>query len=375
MLIYGLALAVGLGSLILFSTAFFLPKLHRRDDFFWSSVGLFYALSLWVCRESFRGGVLLGQVAACALLFSLGWQMWRLRVLNPDVEEFSLLSWLQESLFPQKKPLSTPLGEKGEKISAENPPIVEEILETPIVEEILENQLPKTDSQLLETPVAKVVESTTTEKGSPTQKKGKFGFLGGIFKKNPTLREENKARKKPSLVEELEGNEEEEAEEIVTDPLVIEEILEPIAEETQEAIQTVTELVVPETQEATQTVTELVVPEIQEATQTVTELVVPEIQEATQTVTELVVPETQETTQTVTELVVPDVEETTKTVIKLVVPEGENATKTVTELVVSEGEETTKTVIKLVVPEGENATKTVTELVVPEGEEKPKDIT
>ena len=103
MLIYLLVIALALASLLLFLSAFFLPKLHRRDDFFWGSVGLFYALNLWVCRESFRGGILLGQVAATALLLSFGWQLWRLRVLNPESGEFSLIGWISGTLFSPKQ--------------------------------------------------------------------------------------------------------------------------------------------------------------------------------------------------------------------------------------------------------------------------------
>ena len=49
MLAYFLALAVGLGSFSIYMAAFFFPEVHRKSDFTWSGVGLFYALILWAC--------------------------------------------------------------------------------------------------------------------------------------------------------------------------------------------------------------------------------------------------------------------------------------------------------------------------------------
>ena len=68
MLAYILALTVGLGSLAIYMAAFFFPEVHRKNDFIWSGVGLFYAWVLWVCAGRITGGLLLGQVAAVALL-------------------------------------------------------------------------------------------------------------------------------------------------------------------------------------------------------------------------------------------------------------------------------------------------------------------
>ena len=79
MLAYILALTVGLGSLGIYLAAFFFPEIHRKNDFIWSGVGLFYALVLWVCAGRITGSLVLGQVAGVALL---GWsitQMWSLR--------------------------------------------------------------------------------------------------------------------------------------------------------------------------------------------------------------------------------------------------------------------------------------------------------
>lgn len=79
MLAYVLALAVGLGSIAIYLAAFFFPEIHRKYDFIWSGVGLFYALVLWVFAQRITGGLLLGHVASVALLGWFGWQTLSLR--------------------------------------------------------------------------------------------------------------------------------------------------------------------------------------------------------------------------------------------------------------------------------------------------------
>lgn len=79
MLAYVLALVVGLGSFAIYMAAFVFPEVHRKEDFAWSGVGLFYALVLWVCAGRITGGVLLGQLASVALLGWFGWQTLTLR--------------------------------------------------------------------------------------------------------------------------------------------------------------------------------------------------------------------------------------------------------------------------------------------------------
>jgi hypothetical protein len=108
MLPYVLAIAVGLSSLILFLTAFLLPDIHRQDDFFWSAIGLFYALVLWFCATSITGGLLLGQVAAVALLTSYNWQTFKLRkaIAHPEqqanLDSFSVVNSVR-GLFSGKR--------------------------------------------------------------------------------------------------------------------------------------------------------------------------------------------------------------------------------------------------------------------------------
>ncbi|MEB3887204.1 family 1 glycosylhydrolase [Lyngbya sp. CCY1209] len=79
MLAYILAIAVGLGSFALYMAAFFFPEVHRKSDWLWSGVGLFYALILWACAGRFTGAILLGQMSSVALLGWLGWQTLTLR--------------------------------------------------------------------------------------------------------------------------------------------------------------------------------------------------------------------------------------------------------------------------------------------------------
>ncbi|MDF5732007.1 MAG: Ycf66 family protein [Rhizonema sp. PD38] len=96
MLAYFLALAVGLGSIAVYLAAFFFPEIHRKNDFIWSGVGLFYALVLWVFARRISGGLLLGHVASVSLLGWLGWQTLSLR----------------RQLTPQKQQTQVPSAEK-----------------------------------------------------------------------------------------------------------------------------------------------------------------------------------------------------------------------------------------------------------------------
>ena len=127
MLSYALAIAVALSSLVLFLTAFFMSDIHRKDDFLWSAVGLFYALVLWFCARNITGAVLLGQASASVLLISFVWQTLKLRkaVANPEraiaISNFSVLQGVNGLLkSKKKKPLAainTPVAESPDLVT------------------------------------------------------------------------------------------------------------------------------------------------------------------------------------------------------------------------------------------------------------------
>ncbi|MEH2349923.1 MAG: Ycf66 family protein [Nostoc sp.] len=109
MLAFVLALVVGLGSLAIYIAAFFFPEIHRKNDFIWSGVGLFYALVLWVFAPRITGGLLLGHVASVALLVWFGWQTLSLRrQLTPQV---------QQTQVPSAETVKTGIQEQVNKLS------------------------------------------------------------------------------------------------------------------------------------------------------------------------------------------------------------------------------------------------------------------
>ncbi|RZM79463.1 Ycf66 family protein [Leptolyngbya iicbica] len=86
MLAYILAITVAIGSFSFYMAAFFVPEMHRRQDFFWSGLGMFYAVVLWFCAGRLTGAVLLGQLVSVVLLGGLGWHTLALRRdLTPEL--------------------------------------------------------------------------------------------------------------------------------------------------------------------------------------------------------------------------------------------------------------------------------------------------
>ncbi|PAX53143.1 Ycf66 family protein [Brunnivagina elsteri] len=79
MLAYILALAVLVGSVAIYMVAFFFPEVHRKNDFIWSGVGLFYALVIWIFAHRLSGGLLLGHIASVSLIYWFGWETFTLR--------------------------------------------------------------------------------------------------------------------------------------------------------------------------------------------------------------------------------------------------------------------------------------------------------
>lgn len=130
MLAYILALVVGLSSVALYMAAFFFPEVHRKHDFLWSGLGLFYALVLWVCAGRITGGVLLGQTASVTLLGWLGWQTLALRrqvapvdqqtAVPTPAEWQAALSQTWVGLLNAKSiaPIAQPIGKQVAKLTA-----------------------------------------------------------------------------------------------------------------------------------------------------------------------------------------------------------------------------------------------------------------
>lgn len=130
MLAYILALVVGLSSFALYMAAFFFPEVHRKHDFLWSGLGLFYALVLWVCAGRITGGVLLGQTASVVLLGWMGWQTLALRrqvapadqqtaVPTPAEWQAALSgAWAGLSNSKVLAPIAQPIGKQVAKLAA-----------------------------------------------------------------------------------------------------------------------------------------------------------------------------------------------------------------------------------------------------------------
>ncbi|MCL2925188.1 MAG: Ycf66 family protein [Trichodesmium sp. MAG_R04] len=157
MLTYILALAVGLGSLALYIVAFFFPEVHRKNDFIWSGIGLFYALVLWFCAGRITGAVLLGQVASVTLL---GWFTSEILILRrqvtPVAEQTKISSRKSTQDNTQEKStvsekISIPELEKVSKLDfTESVGTVTQDLENITTEELINEVKPgKTKSELL----------------------------------------------------------------------------------------------------------------------------------------------------------------------------------------------------------------------------------
>ncbi len=166
MLPYGLAIAVSLSSFILFLTAFFMPKIHRQDDFFWSGLGFFYALVLWFCAPQIRGAVLLGQLAAVALLISYFWQVIKLReaIVNPSQQEnldrFSVTGFLGGffNLAPKVADSQPEETSQPEEVEA-----VEDVKRVEGVEEVQGVERVEEAEEVSETSTATQEETTATQ--------------------------------------------------------------------------------------------------------------------------------------------------------------------------------------------------------------------
>jgi ElaB/YqjD/DUF883 family membrane-anchored ribosome-binding protein len=133
MLAYILAIAVAFGSFGLYMAAFFFPEIHRKNDFVWSGVGLFYALILWVCAGRITGAVLLGQTASVALLGWLGWQTVTLRrAVTPQGQQTPIPESVKQrvnQVLPS--PSSTPPTPVEQPVTLQKTPEPESLESTP----------------------------------------------------------------------------------------------------------------------------------------------------------------------------------------------------------------------------------------------------
>ncbi|MBD2531418.1 hypothetical protein H6G97_18230 [Nostoc flagelliforme FACHB-838] len=174
MLAFVLALVVGLGSLAIYISAFFFPEIHRKNDFIWSGIGLFYALVLWVFAPRITGGLLLGHVASVALLVWFGWQTLSLRrQLTPQAqqtqvpnaetvktgiqEQVNKLS-LQERLGQLQKGLGSTFSGAKDKVQQT---VSKKTPTTPKPEDIT--------SVLAEKPVVEIIDKTTAIREQPAE--------------------------------------------------------------------------------------------------------------------------------------------------------------------------------------------------------------
>jgi hypothetical protein len=167
MLAYFLATVMAIISLILYLNAFISPKIHRQDDFLWSGLGLFYALTLWVCAGRITGAVLLGQLAIITVAIAFMWENRQLRKnITADsessgvLEGVSLLSLITVSLgklsqLTQKKP------SVSNKAKTDKP--VKDKAKTDVVEKEKVTDSEKSVSAQIKTESSNIVEEIITD--------------------------------------------------------------------------------------------------------------------------------------------------------------------------------------------------------------------
>ncbi|MEM9539769.1 MAG: Ycf66 family protein [Cyanobacteria bacterium P01_E01_bin.42] len=189
MLAYILAIVVGLGSFTLYMAIFFYPEVHRRNDFIWGGVGLFYALVLWICAGRITGGVLLGQIAGVALLIRFGWQLLALRrEKTPSDQQTEVSPQVREKLANWFAPITKIIGQLGTisrpATASKVEDVGEAVLETPVTEAeepiatppvVEAPPEPPETPPIIETPpeppAATVVETPTEKVATPTPEK------------------------------------------------------------------------------------------------------------------------------------------------------------------------------------------------------------
>lgn len=86
-----LAWTMGLGSLGLFASGFFLPEIRRKNDLIWSGIGLFYALVMTVDSGRLRGGMILEELASVILIVWFALQILKQRRRSAPPEKLTPL--------------------------------------------------------------------------------------------------------------------------------------------------------------------------------------------------------------------------------------------------------------------------------------------
>jgi hypothetical protein len=86
-----LAWTMGLGSLGLFASGFFLPEIRRKNDLIWSGIGLFYALVMTVDSGRLRGGMILEELASVILIVWFALQILKQRRRSTPPEKLTPL--------------------------------------------------------------------------------------------------------------------------------------------------------------------------------------------------------------------------------------------------------------------------------------------
>jgi hypothetical protein len=164
MLAYLLALVVGFGSLAIYLAAFFFPEIHRKNDFIWSGVGLFYALVLWIFAPRITGGLLLGHVASVALLVWFGWQTLSLRrQLTPEV---------QQTPIPSPELVKVSIQEQVSKFSFQEklgqlPALIANVVSG--VKGKVQQTVSKKPAAPTEKPVVEIIDQTTPVPEQPSE--------------------------------------------------------------------------------------------------------------------------------------------------------------------------------------------------------------
>jgi len=172
MLTYLLALAVALGSLGLYMSAFFYPDIYRKGDLTLAGVGLFYALVLWFCADRITGGVLLGQIASVSLIGWFGYQALTSRLgYTPSTAE--LQSKFSEALNSEK---TSKALDQGKRTFAQVRDRAQSLL----------NKTPSTPAEPYE-PLKREDFGNPTPEASKPDVMGTIGAvgsaIGGLFKK------------------------------------------------------------------------------------------------------------------------------------------------------------------------------------------------